>query len=64
MCVAGKLHAKEAMVNRAPVMPSNHFIKMYLASFANDPLSAENKTQINGDVNTEIPMRYVFECRL
>ncbi|XP_043205508.1 mitochondrial import receptor subunit TOM70-like [Amphibalanus amphitrite] len=35
----GKRHAKEALQNRQPVMPSKHFVQTFLSSFAEDPLS-------------------------
>lgn len=34
----GAQHAKEAMKNRKPIMPSKHFIKNYFSTFTEDPI--------------------------
>lgn len=34
----GRQHAKEAISNRSPVMPSAYFVKTYFSSFTNDPV--------------------------
>lgn len=34
----GRQHAKEALAQRRPVMPSKHFIKTYFSAFSEDPI--------------------------
>jgi import receptor subunit TOM70 len=34
----GRIHAREAMKNRKPVLQSQHFVKSYFASFVQDPI--------------------------
>lgn len=45
--IAGRKHAKEAMLTRKPVMPSKHFIKTYFSSFHEDPVTKVGAS--NGD---------------
>ncbi|KAF4528114.1 hypothetical protein B566_EDAN016595 [Ephemera danica] len=47
----GRKHAKEAMTTRTPIMPSKHFIKTYMSSFQEDPVTKISVT--NGAVSNE-----------
>lgn len=52
----GRMHAKEAMEKREPIMPSNHFIKTFFESFAEDPIFNSVDKEKEGDVDeTENP---------
>lgn len=52
----GRMHAKEAMEKREPVMPSKHFIKTFFESFAEDPIFNSVDKEKEGDVDeTEHP---------
>jgi hypothetical protein len=44
----GRKHAKEAMLTRKPIIPSKHFIKTYMSSFQEDPVTKISVA--NGDV--------------
>ncbi|KAK7017978.1 Mitochondrial import receptor subunit TOM70, partial [Halocaridina rubra] len=47
----GRIHAKEAMEKREPVMPSKHFIKTFFESFAEDPIFNSVDKEKEGDVD-------------
>lgn len=47
----GRIHAKEAMEKREPIMPSNHFIKTFFESFAEDPIFNSVDKEKEGDVD-------------
>ncbi|KAK4290642.1 hypothetical protein Pmani_036470 [Petrolisthes manimaculis] len=47
----GRIHAKEAMEKRDPVMPSKHFIKTFFESFAEDPIFNSVYKEKEGDVD-------------
>ncbi|XP_071552993.1 mitochondrial import receptor subunit TOM70-like isoform X2 [Panulirus ornatus] len=47
----GRMHAKEAMEDREPVMPSKHFIKTFFESFAEDPIFNSVDKEKEGDVD-------------
>lgn len=52
----GRIHAKEAMEKREPIMPSKHFIKTFFESFAEDPIFNSVDKEKEGDVDeTEHP---------
>jgi import receptor subunit TOM70 len=36
--IKGKVHAKEALSRRQPVIPSKHFVNTFMCSFAEDPV--------------------------
>lgn len=38
MITIGKVHAKEALSRRQPVIPSKHFVNTFMCSFAEDPV--------------------------
>ncbi|XP_054263982.1 mitochondrial import receptor subunit TOM70-like [Macrosteles quadrilineatus] len=42
----GKLNARKAMENKAPVQPSPHFVKNYFATFPNDPVISASDFQV------------------
>lgn len=49
--MTGRIHAKEAMEKREPVMPSKHFIKTFFESFAEDPIFNSVDKEKEGDVD-------------
>lgn len=52
----GRMHAKESMEKREPIMPSKHFIKTFFESFAEDPIFNSVDKEKEGDVDeTEHP---------
>lgn len=68
------MHAKEAMEDREPVMPSKHFIKTFFESFAEDPIFNSVYKEKEGDVDeAEHPpekntankygIQYILLCR-
>ena len=63
----GKEHAKEAMINRQPVIPSKHFVNTFMCSFAEDPIFNILKEDVAKSVEKDVEVYFLyssFDCYL